>query len=255
MAQRPATMGAPRAVTATATAAAIRMSTARKVRASSRVSNRAREGTSRPGRKGPRFAAPDGSPPPSPERGEEVSGVGAKARGSAWERGGDTGRRMLVVGKTTFSLAIPSERHVNTGKFRHPPLSSRSEHAIEPLPLRRRRGREAEGTALLKRHTSKGYRGFESLRLRHSSLFLVIPACQRSSERVQGCWKSREFSSIYNFSTRVDVRVRPHATPSGAFKDRIKNRIKKRTDHAPSGAAAECFGAEAPRLAGFRSGR
>jgi hypothetical protein len=32
----------------------------------------------------------------------------------------------------------------------------------------------AEGTALLKRHTSQGYRGFESLRLRHPFSYNIV---------------------------------------------------------------------------------
>ena len=39
--------------------------------------------------------------------------------------------------------------------------------AIGHRASRRRRGREAEGTRLLNEHTPQGYRGFESLRLRH----------------------------------------------------------------------------------------
>lgn len=46
--------------------------------------------------------------------------------------------------------------------------------AIGHRASRRRRGREAEGTRLLNEHTPQGYRGFESLRLRHLS-FPDIP--------------------------------------------------------------------------------
>lgn len=45
----------------------------------------------------------------------------------------------------------------------------------DSTPCRWRRGREAEGTRLLNEHTPKGYRGFESLRLRHHP-FVSHPA-------------------------------------------------------------------------------
>src|SRR4051812_5185833 len=38
---------------------------------------------------------------------------------------------------------------------------------LDPALFAWRRGRAAEGTRLLNEHTPKGYRGFESLRLRH----------------------------------------------------------------------------------------
>src|SRR5215211_2953167 len=54
--------------------------------------------------------------------------------------------------KTLFaSIAPPAKRDLRSGLFAW------------------RRGRAAEGTRLLNEHTPKGYRGFESLRLRHPS--------------------------------------------------------------------------------------
>ena len=53
-----------------------------------------------------------------------------------------------------------------------PPV--RGQDSQDPAFALRRRGREAEGTRLLNEHTPKGYRGFESLRLRHSILTTFV---------------------------------------------------------------------------------
>ena len=65
---------------------------------------------------------------------------------------------------------------------------------------RRRRGREAEGTRLLNEHTPQGYRGFESLRLRHfcstearRSFFIATQALRSIANR--RCWLSKRSAS------------------------------------------------------------
>ena len=89
---------------------------------------------------------------------------------------------MLARFRPVASLPKPAAIALRLGQPRHPCVSIRNPHVVHNLPLAARRdvghtddsrrcGRVAEGGGLLNRYrVVKPYRGFESLRLRHTSV-------------------------------------------------------------------------------------